>query len=332
MNQQNPSFQEMVRTYIGRPPLNVATSLIQVQTKYIGLKELAHIESLYARHYDRRGDIKNALKHYQNAYDIDNENEYIGDAGVLYELTEHDYVKAKDWYEKGVKNGDSVSMFNLADLFDSCNDERLGNFRDRKQNAISLYKKRAYEGDYDCLTLFILRSWQLLNNIQYEVSKKEKLELELNILSGFELVVKYENIDICEGKEEGITSFYREYPGILQQASQDDVEEWNDLIDCKYNSVQLVIKSDKLLQEIEDDKKDEVRRIRSVFSVCDSYVIYKNKVSLFTKLNHVVDCTICFEKNVNIDLTCGHTFCIDCYPRLYRKCCPLCRMNCNMLD
>lgn len=327
MNQQSQNFGEMVRRYLGP---SQSTLLKHIEPKYVGLKELAHIESLYARHYDRKGDVKNALKYYQNAYDIDNENEYIGDAGVLYELAEKNYVKAKDWYERGIKNGDSVSMFNLADLFDTCDDEKIGNYRDRKHNAINLYKKRAYEQDYDCVTLFILRSYQLLDNTVYEVCERERQELEMNILCGFELVIKYENIDTCTCEEKSANPFYREYPSILGRLTEEDLEDWKEIIDCRYNGVQLVLKSDKLLREINDDKKNEIIRIRNLFTTCESYASYKNKVSLFTKLNHVVECTICFEKNVNIDLTCGHTFCIDCYPRLYRKECPLCRISGNI--
>ena len=56
------------------------------------------------------------------------------------------------------------------------------------------------------------------------------------------------------------------------------------------------------------------------------YMIYKNKILLFTHLKHVVECTICYETKLHIDLTCAHTFCIDCYPFLYKNICPLCRM------
>jgi tetratricopeptide (TPR) repeat protein len=55
--------------------------------------------------------------------------------------------------------------------------------------------------------------------------------------------------------------------------------------------------------------------------------IYKNKIALFTKLNHIEECDICYETKLKIDIKCGHTFCIDCYPMIYNKCCPLCRIK-----
>ena len=43
-------------------------------------------------------------------------------------------------------------------------------------------------------------------------------------------------------------------------------------------------------------------------------IIYKNKISLFKKLNNYGLCSICLDNNVlNIDLSCGHEICSDCY-------------------
>ena len=54
-------------------------------------------------------------------------------------------------------------------------------------------------------------------------------------------------------------------------------------------------------------------------------MIYENKKNLFTQLNHVVECGICYDIKLNIDLNCGHCVCTSCYPRLYNKACPFCR-------
>ena len=55
-------------------------------------------------------------------------------------------------------------------------------------------------------------------------------------------------------------------------------------------------------------------------------IIYKNKIRLFTNLKNIVECFICFEEHLNIDLHCGHCVCIYCYQRLFNKKCPLCRL------
>ena len=59
----------------------------------------------------------------------------------------------------------------------------------------------------------------------------------------------------------------------------------------------------------------------------DHYTIFKNKISLFTRLNNICECSICYDNKLNIDLHCGHTVCTDCYSRTYNKPCPFCRID-----
>ena len=54
---------------------------------------------------------------------------------------------------------------------------------------------------------------------------------------------------------------------------------------------------------------------------------YITKVALFTRLNHVTECGICYDEKLNIDLQCGHTTCTDCYKRVYMNECPFCRFE-----
>jgi hypothetical protein len=54
--------------------------------------------------------------------------------------------------------------------------------------------------------------------------------------------------------------------------------------------------------------------------------VYKNKIQLFTRLNHICECPICYEEKLNIDMHCGHCFCTDCYTKIYKKACPICRV------
>jgi TPR repeat protein len=56
-------------------------------------------------------------------------------------------------------------------------------------------------------------------------------------------------------------------------------------------------------------------------------MIYDNKKNLFLKLNNIIDCGICYENKLNIDLLCGHCCCTDCYFHLYNNSCPFCRMK-----
>ena len=56
-------------------------------------------------------------------------------------------------------------------------------------------------------------------------------------------------------------------------------------------------------------------------------IVYKNKILLFTRLQNVVECGICYDEKLNIDLSCGHCVCHDCYLLLYKKPCPFCRIR-----
>jgi tetratricopeptide (TPR) repeat protein len=54
--------------------------------------------------------------------------------------------------------------------------------------------------------------------------------------------------------------------------------------------------------------------------------IYKNKIQLFTKLNHICECQICYDESLQIDLTCGHCFCTNCYVKIHGNPCPICKL------
>ena len=68
--------------------------------------------------------------------------------------------------------------------------------------------------------------------------------------------------------------------------------------------------------------KNKLQKINCIRDI----MIYENKKNLFSQLNHIVDCFICYETKLNINLNCGHCVCINCYPKLYNKPCPICRI------
>ena len=57
-----------------------------------------------------------------------------------------------------------------------------------------------------------------------------------------------------------------------------------------------------------------------------SVMIYHNKVQLFTSLNHMTECGICFNTELHLNLNCGHCVCKDCYLKLFDDPCPFCRL------
>jgi hypothetical protein len=83
-----------------------------------------------------------------------------------------------------------------------------------------------------------------------------------------------------------------------------------------------------VLESIENPNPNILNKIDKLKN-CKQLQIYNNKIRLFTKLNYMDDCSICFENKLHIDIFCGHCVCIDCYPKLFDKSCPFCRISKN---
>jgi TPR repeat protein len=79
------------------------------------------------------------------------------------------------------------------------------------------------------------------------------------------------------------------------------------------------------LEKIEDKPVYLINRIQKLNCIRD-IMIYENKKKLFSQLNHIVECCICYETKLNINLFCGHCVCTSCYSRLYQSPCPICRI------
>jgi TPR repeat protein len=109
----------------------------------------------------------------------------------------------------------------------------------------------------------------------------------------------------------------------------DDADYWDGVDESHYSKFQKSHNSLTLAAQLDRgetrDNPDVVRLLDSLRKT-PQYCAFKNKVALFTRLNHVVECGICYDNDkVNIDIHCGHTVCVDCYTQLYDKVCPFCR-------
>ena len=79
------------------------------------------------------------------------------------------------------------------------------------------------------------------------------------------------------------------------------------------------------LEKIEDKPLYLLKRLQKINCNRD-IMIYENKKKIFAQLNHIAECCVCYETKLNINLDCGHCFCITCYPKLYKIPCPICRI------
>lgn len=94
---------------------------------------------------------------------------------------------------------------------------------------------------------------------------------------------------------------------------EEKVFEVYDLLQKKDDN--LVLPLSFLLKLSIDDTKlymdDHIRQMRSNPTI-SSYI---NKVNLFTRLNNICECVICYDTKLNICFDCGHEICVDCFKR-----------------
>ena len=87
----------------------------------------------------------------------------------------------------------------------------------------------------------------------------------------------------------------------------------------------------KLIKYIDDynwEKDNDIyRKLLSNGRTDDRINIYNNKIRLFTKLNNIMECGICYDIELNIDLKCGHCVCCNCYIITSDTPCPFCRIK-----
>lgn len=158
-----------------------------------------------------------------------------------------------------------------------------------------------------------------------------------------ELMVQYFELAVQHGDEASSKRLILHYHSVgdmpnfarhyyLQLAwsgDDDDADYWDGDDESHYSKFQKSHNSLTLAAQLDRgetrDNPDVVRLLASLHKT-PQYCAFKNKVALFTRLNHVVECGICYDNDkVNIDIHCGHTVCVDCYTQLYDKVCPFCR-------
>tara|TARA_B110000967_G_scaffold86183_1_gene88735 strand:- start:7728 stop:9005 length:1278 start_codon:yes stop_codon:yes gene_type:complete len=234
-------------------------------------------------------DIAEGL--YLDAIDIDPYNPYVVNLAIIYETKKNNNELAKKYYLIGIEQGCVLSMYNIADLYST-------------ENNIELMLK-------------------------YNEMAAERGDLE----SAKRLIIHYYNVgDMCN-----FAKYYYYFRNtITNESEQVDLEyiqftsDINDLIILDKITKFAIKKyqpsdNNNTIGYIPDVNLND---LRDYLYKTDDYSTYTNNVVLFTKLNHIVECGICYDDDkVNINIHCGHTMCTDCYIRLYDKNCPFCRMT-----
>jgi hypothetical protein len=206
--------------------------------------------------------------------------------GIMYETRFKNFELAKKYYLMAINEGDELSMYNLADLYSNEKNNEL---------MVQYFELAVQHGD--------------------DASHKR-------------LILHYHSVG-------DMPNFARHYylqlawSGDDADADDDEGDDWDGDDESHYSKFQKSHNSLTLATQLDRgetrDNADVVRLLNSLHKT-PQYCTFKNKVALFTRLNHVVECGICYDNDkVNIDIHCGHTVCVDCYTQLYDKVCPFCR-------
>ena len=259
--------------------------------KFIGLKQMSAMFELQGqRAYRRSGQYTRALEFYQMAIDIDPYSLCLMECAVIYESIGQ-FTDAKLYYLRAIENDDVVAMFNMADL---------------------------------------LRT-------QYIASNRTDTVIYEDMLRYYALASSFGDIEskqmICTlAFPTNIPVFARHFIGILDLNNEFD---WSDeYADFQAKTTILEIYCALTRYYAGLDKSSPSSEVVTDVAVCISRLechenvkIYRNKILLFTRLNNIEECGICYDTKLNIDLRCAHCVCTDCYSKLYAKACPFCRLD-----
>lgn len=309
---------EDVQMYIDRTPSNVTTERGQPTVRKRNIDPVEHRIGIYAfaesfgrqgREYNEDGNTDLAMKYYKMALEIDDYHSCSQEIAVLYEIV-LEYTKALGYYEKSINNNnDVVAMYNLADMYYNC-EMRYHMNHDYAKDMVNKHKSfeefqskkymywsmAADMGDNESLELLCAMSY-----------KKEPVHFAKSYKTILDNKSDHYNWDPDAEPEEDGRPTYSSF--VKDNNSLTVLDELK------------AVDTNEMSQEDKDTINQCVAKIEQ-----DTFVTtYKNKVALFTRLNNVTECGICYDEKVNIDLHCGHCVCTDCYKRLLCKECPFCR-------
>jgi tetratricopeptide (TPR) repeat protein len=226
-----------------------------------------------------------------------------------------DYPNMEKSYMDAVELGHIQAMNRLALYYDDIED---------KENMLKYYLL-AIEGN-DTSSMYNLARYycdtkDYTNMIPYYLMAIELKDTD----SCYELSIHYQNVNDIENMK-------KYYLIALEMEMEIELEidnncKLNKLVNDGFNDFNPFILL-KMLESIENPN-DKITKKLEKLNRGKEITIYNNKIRISKKLNHVDECIVCYETKLHINIYCGHCFCIDCYPNLFDKSCPLCRLSKN---
>ncbi len=285
----------------------------------IGLASMSEIYRRKGEFYHHRGKSVQAMEYFIMSVEIDPYSSCSQELATIYEDLQ-DYDNAVKYYKMAIHyNNDIIAMFNLADLYIIYVKNHHGNSVEYKKEALKYFNMAADMGDNESLEVLCSLSHQKSYDMPLTLTDNDKendyLPQSVYFAKSFKDILDHKGDHYVwpdEDDEENDTMSKNLYSKFVQD---------NNILGIM-DTLQKVDTSNMI-----SEHKQIIEDCISTILKDDTVIIYKNKVSLFTRLNNITECGICYDEKLNIDLHCGHCVCTDCYSRLYAKACPFCRIE-----
>ena len=272
-----------------------------------GLNDMVDPMISHAKSMIRIGNVDMAMYNFKLAIEIRPGCDCCAEYAELLE-DNHNYVEAEKYYKIAIEEyGHVVAMYNLAEMYYHM--ELNGMIIENDSYirlALHYFEMAIQEGDWEALEVTIALAhkynyvsvfarnytYLLQNSRDYNCTDENDRNNKINKV-WWSFANNHNQLTVLDMLNEWLS--HDEHPDDAINPKRG--ASWkSDLNDC--------------VRELE--KRQQVTR-------------YKNKVALFTKLNHVIECGICYDEKLNIDLECGHCVCTECYKRVCMSKCPFCR-------
>lgn len=224
--------------------------------------------------------------------------------------------EAEKKYLQAINLNNDCAMMNLAVLYEKLEyePEKIIKYYtmsiDSTKCQISMYNFADFYrtiGDFENMVKYYKMAIEYGNDIE----SMFYLALHYQNSGDFTNMKKYLVMPLAHIEQYYIFKAFKEFNILLVLRAYEETYETAILSDCPLEK-EKAWQVDNLMKQIYKKNKDSV--------------IYKNKKALFSTLNHIVECGICYETKLNIDLKCAHCVCVDCYTMVYNKPCPFCRI------
>ena len=269
------------------------------ENEYIGLACIANVIEFKATQYNHIGYTEQALEKYLFAISLSPYLNCYNDIGTIYESMGN-IEKAKHYYLIGIEYTDCIlSMYNIADLFrrDMNNSDDKTKAEHSTRMMLKYYSMAANKGDNEAVEMICALAYG-----------KDPVMFS----TAFKQVMEHRDDHYCWDGEYDDDEDKAIYGNFMRNTSTIEI-------------LQMLQSTDT--EHMNESEKKQINDCIGLLNKETSVTVYNNKISLFKRLNHVVECGICYDEKLNIDLHCGHCVCTDCYVRLYTKSCPFCRID-----